>query len=143
MQLPIFEDLAPIPPSDEGWSDSDEDEFDQSGEYTGKFRMVTVPIKEDSPPPKIKQRNDAWGRPLSPFPYTLQLENSLPLTEEGDEDILETVNAVPSNRYESMNNVTQEVAPYRSDAVAGDEADVERAGGIDRTGDPARGTGGP
>lgn len=53
------------------WSDSDggEDAFDQSGEYTGKFTTVRVPTKADPPTSITKDRQDAWGRPVSPFPY--------------------------------------------------------------------------
>lgn len=54
------------------WSDSEdgtEEAFNQSGEYTGKFTTVRVPTKADPPSSITKERQDAWGRPVSPFPY--------------------------------------------------------------------------
>ncbi|EGN92530.1 hypothetical protein SERLA73DRAFT_79466 [Serpula lacrymans var. lacrymans S7.3] len=89
MQLPIFDDLPAVPPSDGGWSESDEEEdgFDQSGEYTGKFRMVKIPTKEDPPTSGTRDRMDSWGRPLSPFPYSQHLDSSLPLADSEDDEI--------------------------------------------------------
>ncbi|OBZ77297.1 hypothetical protein A0H81_02060 [Grifola frondosa] len=75
-------DDAPAPPMfhfdtdmqdvDGGWDDDDDDDdddlFNQSGEYTGKFTLLTVPTKADPPSSCTKQRMDAWGHPISPFP---------------------------------------------------------------------------
>lgn len=53
------------------WSDSEDgaEAYDQSGEYTGNFTTVRVPTKADPPTSVTKERQDAWGRPVSPFPY--------------------------------------------------------------------------
>jgi hypothetical protein len=53
------------------WSDSDDGagDFNQSGEFTGKFTTIRVPTKVDPPTSVTKDRQDAWGRPVSPFPY--------------------------------------------------------------------------
>jgi hypothetical protein len=55
-----------------GWTESSDDEgptFDQQGEYTGKFASYVVPTKPDPPTTIQRERQDAWGRPISPFPY--------------------------------------------------------------------------
>ncbi|CCL99775.1 uncharacterized protein FIBRA_01797 [Fibroporia radiculosa] len=70
LPVPVF-DLEGVREDDAGaWSDSDSDdvEFDQTGEYTGKFRLITVPTKEDPPSPTTRRRMEKWGRPISPFP---------------------------------------------------------------------------
>ncbi|KIM55732.1 hypothetical protein SCLCIDRAFT_285747 [Scleroderma citrinum Foug A] len=84
--LPVFA----IPDAQEqldsdGWSDSDDD-FDLTGEYTGKYKMVTVPTKADPPTSGTRERMESWGRPVSPFPYSEILERSLPMSE-AEEDI--------------------------------------------------------
>jgi hypothetical protein len=65
---PRTDDIV-FPPGE--WSDSDDDgeEFNQSGEFTGKFTTIQVPTKADPPTSTTKDRQEAWGRPVSPFPY--------------------------------------------------------------------------
>lgn len=75
------------------WSDSDDDEFNLTGEYTGKYKILKVPTKADPP---TKERMDSWGRPLSPFPYSEIMERSLPpsdFVEDGGglDDILDSI----------------------------------------------------
>jgi hypothetical protein len=68
--LPLF-DLDELPSSNGGWTDSDSDsgtDFDQSGDYTGKFTMMKVPTKVDPPTSGTRDRINRWGRPVSPFP---------------------------------------------------------------------------
>lgn len=57
------------------WDDSGDDEddgadsgFDQTGEYTGRFKVLTVPLKADPPSSSTKARQVHWGNPVSPFP---------------------------------------------------------------------------
>ncbi|KAH9939178.1 hypothetical protein B0H21DRAFT_757154 [Amylocystis lapponica] len=90
-----FDSDEPIPPvfnfddvmqdgGGDSWSDSDEGDgdFDQTGEYTGKFKVLTVPVKADPPSSCTRGRMDAWGRPISPFPRRVRA--SLPHdTEHG------------------------------------------------------------
>ena len=59
------------------WSDDDRNSdqaFDQSGEFTGKFKVVKVPTKEDPPSSGTKERMEAWGRPISPFPCIIDVD---------------------------------------------------------------------
>ncbi|KAI0746573.1 hypothetical protein C8Q80DRAFT_780316 [Daedaleopsis nitida] len=53
---------------DDDVTDSDEEDFDQTGEYTGRFKVLTVPTKADPPSSCTRSRQDAWGNPSSPFP---------------------------------------------------------------------------
>ena len=64
-----------------GWSDSDEDGFNLTGEYTGKFKILKVPTKTSA----TRERMTSWGRPVSPFPYSAIMERSLPLSEVGED----------------------------------------------------------
>jgi len=68
-----------------GWtesSDNEEPTFDQEGEYTGKFASYVVPTKPDPPTTVQRERQEAWGRPISPFPYPTNRKSrwSSPLT---------------------------------------------------------------
>ncbi|EMD31960.1 hypothetical protein CERSUDRAFT_99938 [Gelatoporia subvermispora B] len=72
--VPVFRfDNVPDDADGGAWTDDEDDYqadgFDHSGEYTGKFKVLTVPTKQDPPSPSTKQRMDAWGRPISPFPW--------------------------------------------------------------------------
>ncbi|KAI6012148.1 hypothetical protein BKA83DRAFT_9489 [Pisolithus microcarpus] len=73
--------------NDDGWSDSDDD-FNLTGEYTGKYKMLKIPIKGDPPISETRERMESWGRPPSPFPYSEILERSLPVSDLTEEDIL-------------------------------------------------------
>ncbi|KAJ3003176.1 hypothetical protein NUW54_g5436 [Trametes sanguinea] len=71
-RLPIF-DFTNVADDNEAWQDQDSDadesdDFDQTGEYTGKFKVLTVPTKADPPSSCTRSRQDAWGHPISPFP---------------------------------------------------------------------------
>ena len=68
-----------------GWtesSDGEEPTFDEEGEYTGKFASYAVPTKPDPPTTVQRERQEAWGRPISPFPYPTNRKSrwSSPLT---------------------------------------------------------------
>ena len=68
-----------------GWTQSSDNEeltFDQEGEYTGKFTSYAVPTKPDPPTTVQRERQEAWGRPISPFPYPTNRKSrwSSPLT---------------------------------------------------------------
>ena len=72
-----------------GWTASSDSEepneglpFDQEGEYTGKFTSYVVPTKPDPPTTVQRERQEAWGRPISPFPYPTNRKSrwSSPLT---------------------------------------------------------------
>ena len=79
--LPTFDAPRTVETS-EAWSDSDDDGFNLTGEYTGKFKILKVPTKADPP---SKERIASWGRPVSPFPYSAIMERSLPLSEAEEE----------------------------------------------------------
>ena len=53
---------------DDPWSSSNEGPSEQEGDFTGKFRVVSVPTKADPPTSGTRERIKQWGRPLSPFP---------------------------------------------------------------------------
>ena len=54
---------------EDSWSSSDGGgNSEQEGEYTGKFRVMQVPIKADPPTSGTRERAEQWGRPISPFP---------------------------------------------------------------------------
>ncbi|PCH45019.1 hypothetical protein WOLCODRAFT_165551 [Wolfiporia cocos MD-104 SS10] len=78
---------------DSDWAESGSDgdgegEFDQTGEYTGRFMMLTVPTKEDPPSSATRERQNAWGRPVSPFPSGRRLlrDRGLPGVEDDEEE---------------------------------------------------------
>ncbi|KAI0077615.1 hypothetical protein K474DRAFT_1661547 [Panus rudis PR-1116 ss-1] len=80
--------------ADDDWT-SDED-FDHSGEYTGKYKLVTVPTKNDPPSSATRERQESWGRPISPFP---RLRRFSPIPEQlHDEEMSE----VPSSDVEEQ-----------------------------------------
>jgi hypothetical protein len=82
--LPLFNlNLDDLPASSDagGWSDSDDDDatlrdgryadgeqVEGEGEYTGKWRMLTVRTKLDPPSSATRERMEEWGRPITPFP---------------------------------------------------------------------------
>ena len=99
--IPLTSDsMTPDPPEEQsgepawqegpsGWTESSDDEgqrFDQEGEYTGKFISYVVPTKPDPPTTIQRERQEAWGRPISPFPYptnrTPRLSSPLTPTED-------------------------------------------------------------
>ncbi|CAL1709290.1 unnamed protein product [Somion occarium] len=82
---PIFDFTAGG--DDDDWTSESDKEFDQVGEYTGKFKVLTVPTKNDPPSSTTKQRQDAWGRPISPFPKVRR--KSPTLEEDEDEEMVE------------------------------------------------------
>ncbi|KAF8551445.1 hypothetical protein OG21DRAFT_286048 [Imleria badia] len=79
--LPTFDAPRTVETS-EAWSDSDDDEFNLTGEYTGKFKILKVPTKADPP---SREHMASWGRPVSPFPFSAIMERSLPLSEAEEE----------------------------------------------------------
>ncbi|KAI0264614.1 hypothetical protein BC834DRAFT_1042177 [Gloeopeniophorella convolvens] len=69
------DDNIPEPPvfnlangGEDAWSSSDGGTPEQEGEYTGKFRVMSVPTKADPPTSNTRERIESWGRPISPFP---------------------------------------------------------------------------
>ncbi|KAI0634994.1 hypothetical protein C8Q77DRAFT_1105212 [Trametes polyzona] len=91
---PVF-DFTHVEENSALWDqDSDDsDEFDHTGEYTGRFKELTVPTKADPPSSCTRARQDAWGHPISPFPRSngrrTSLPSSPPLRAGPDEDITE------------------------------------------------------
>ncbi|KAI0367221.1 hypothetical protein BV20DRAFT_970877 [Pilatotrama ljubarskyi] len=63
---------------DDADSDAGSDDFDQTGEYTGRFKVLTVPTKADPPSSCTRARQQAWGHPISPFPGSTGRRTSLP-----------------------------------------------------------------
>lgn len=70
--LPVFNFSNNAIDVDAPWTDEEEldEQFDHTGEYTGRFTMLQVPTKMDPPSSATKQRMDTWGRPISPFPLS-------------------------------------------------------------------------
>jgi hypothetical protein len=65
LQQPVFNLAAD---GEDSWSSSDGGSSEQEGEYTGKFRVMSVPTKADPPTSGTRDRIEQWGRPISPFP---------------------------------------------------------------------------
>ncbi|KAI1798379.1 hypothetical protein LXA43DRAFT_1088487 [Ganoderma leucocontextum] len=86
---PLF-DLTNAQEDPGAWDDVDEgsdSDFDQTGEYTGRFKVLTVPTKADPPSSCTRSRQDAWGNPSSPFPgrrRSLPSSSSPPLKAVAD-----------------------------------------------------------
>ena len=106
--MPLTSDsMTPDPPEEQpeepawqegasGWTESSDNEgttFDQEGEYTGKFTSFMIPTKPDPPTTIQRERQEAWGRPISPFPYptnrTSRLSSPLTPTEDSQTEIHE------------------------------------------------------
>ena len=99
-----------------GWTESSDNEgpaFDQEGEYTGKFTSYVVPTKPDPPTTIQKERQEAWGRPISPFPYPTNRASrwSSPLT--------------PAETQEESQTETREYLEEPGKQPALDVADLE------------------
>ena len=77
---PMF-DFTNVREDSRVWDDDDDDsdeDFDQTGEYTGRFKVLTVPTKADPPSSCTRSRQDAWGNPSSPYPGSGGRKRSLP-----------------------------------------------------------------
>lgn len=59
----IFQDEPSSPREDEG-------------EFTGRFKFYSVPVKQDPPSSATRARRESWGRPISPFPFSRQPRKS-------------------------------------------------------------------
>ncbi|KAG6879848.1 hypothetical protein C0992_010806, partial [Termitomyces sp. T32_za158] len=64
------------------WSDDDDDNLVE-GDYTGSFRSFNIRTKLDPPSSATRERQEEWGRPITPFPYR-KIER-LDLLKEEDE----------------------------------------------------------
>ena len=78
--LPMFDAPRAVSETSGAWSDSDDDGFHLTGEYTGNYKILKVPTKVDPPTARM-----SWGRPVSPFPYSAIMERSLPLEDVAEE----------------------------------------------------------
>lgn len=76
--LPRFDAPRTLDETSGAWSDSDDDGFNLTGDYTGKFKVLKVPTRVEPP---TREHMESWGRPVSPFPYSAIMERSLPLSE--------------------------------------------------------------
>ena len=83
--LPVFSVPRGVEDMSGAWSDSDDDGFTLTGEYTGKYKIVKVPTKADPPMNETRECVESWGRPVSPFPYSEMMERSLPLSSLPEE----------------------------------------------------------
>ncbi|KAA1476574.1 hypothetical protein DENSPDRAFT_843562 [Dentipellis sp. KUC8613] len=84
---PAFDFTAGADPADDdSSSDHVADEFSGEGEFTGKFRMMSVPTKMDPPTSETRDRIESWGRPISPFPKKTTKGKERAVEEQGDED---------------------------------------------------------
>jgi hypothetical protein len=79
------------------WSESEDGGRSDEGEYTGKFKHMTVPTKLDPPTSQTRQRQENWGRPVSPFPERLNTVDEDDHEESGElphfDDPVETTDA--------------------------------------------------
>jgi hypothetical protein len=85
--LPMLDAPRTVEETSVAWSDSDDDGFHLTGEYTGNYKILKIPTKADP-----QTARTSWGRPVSPFPYSAIMERSLPLEEAGGcEDVLDAM----------------------------------------------------
>ena len=126
-----------------GWSDSDEEMALQTvgevfeegeGEYTGKWRMTKVRTKLDPPSSATRERMDAWGRPISPFPKMKKMdllaeedeeseeEQQAPVQNEDEEEEVRRISVEPEDRVgESTEDEEDEEREVRQMSVEFDE----------------------
>jgi hypothetical protein len=68
--MPVFDLTGAVPDDGGAWSDSDSEdgregeEGEGEGEYTGRFKMMTVKTKVDPPTSVTRERMEEWGRPV-------------------------------------------------------------------------------
>ncbi|KAG9311656.1 hypothetical protein JVU11DRAFT_7891 [Chiua virens] len=118
--LPVFDAPRAVTEMSDAWSDSDDDELNLTGEYTGKYKILKVPTKAGP----ARKRMDSWGRPVSPFPYSEMMERSLPLPEDGGkfEDILDVTPDEESDLWEVATEPPHsDVEPSSPTSVSEDE----------------------
>ncbi|KAI6104179.1 hypothetical protein F5141DRAFT_1127705 [Pisolithus sp. B1] len=102
--------------NDDGWSDSD-DGFNLTGEYTGKYKMLKIPIKADPPTSETRERMD-------PFPYSEILERSLPSSDLTEEDIFGDIDQPSGVQAHSKQNEGSSLpTPARPDEGTEDPSD--------------------
>lgn len=130
--LPIFDAPRVVEQASDAWSDSDDDGFNLTGEFTGSYKLLKVPLKAD---PSARAREDMglWGRPVSPFPYSEIMERSLPLSEcvddnSGHDNILDST--IPCEDMDMWEAATEpplsDVEPSPPPSVSEDEfADLD------------------
>ena len=119
-----------------GWtesSDNEEPTFDEEGEYTGKFTSYAVPTKPDPPTTVQRERQEAWGRPISPFPYPTNRKSrwSSPLTpaETQEDSQTETKESGKEPGKEPGKQPALEVADL---TMTPHDAEAEQLFGLDR-----------
>ncbi|KAG6379751.1 hypothetical protein JVT61DRAFT_10287 [Boletus reticuloceps] len=127
--LPIFNAPRAFEETSSAWSDSDDDGFNLTGEYTGKFKILKVPTKADSP---TNEHMESWGRPVSPFPFSAIMERSLPLSEAaeddgGREDVFESMVPCEDVWEAATEPPTSDVEPSPPPSTSEDEfADLDK-----------------
>ncbi|THH31441.1 hypothetical protein EUX98_g2763 [Antrodiella citrinella] len=96
MNIPDPFDFSAGNNAGDDWSDDEREAntFDQTGDFTGSFKVVAVPTKEDPPSDGTQERMNAWGRPKSPFPDRTVLEGA-------DEDLAQREIAPAAARLRS------------------------------------------
>lgn len=77
-------DQLPVHIEEDPWPDSDPENFDEEGEYTGRFNTSFVPTKQDPPTSGTRERMERWGKQGSPFP-----RGGLSYAVEDDEEEME------------------------------------------------------
>lgn len=111
-----------------GWtesSDNEESTFDEEGEYTGKFTSYVIPTKPDPPTTVQRGRQEAWGRPISPFPYPTDRKSrwSSPLTpgETQEESQTETRELGEPENQPALEVADLMMTPHDAGDAEGDE----------------------
>lgn len=98
---------------DGGWTDSDDDRIDEGeGEYTGKWKMIMVPTKQDPPSSATRTRQELWGRPISPFPKINSLEL---VSEEEEEEEVQRLSVEPEHYNSEDENEERQVREMSMD----------------------------
>jgi hypothetical protein len=107
-EQPVFNFAGAV---DDPCSSSDEGVSEQEGEFTGKFRVVSVPTKADPPTSATRERIEQWGRPLSPFPRVIVEDDAHSDVEEISDVDLPLVQPLFSTQQKEDGLITEAEQP--------------------------------
>jgi hypothetical protein len=125
----------------DGWSDSDDDtaskeneEEEGEGEFTGRWRMMKVPTKQDPPSSATRMRQERWGRPVSPFPKSEIL--ALVGEEEEEEEVRRLSTEPESEAFENREPHHRELSKATEEEDVIDPEDSQDDEGSDTSDEP-------
>lgn len=78
-------------------------------EFAEQYKIVAVPTKADPPSSVTRERQDRWGRPVSPFPY--EARQDLDPANEADEDIVDALLSSPHFAAAALDDTSDHQPP--------------------------------